>query len=51
LIFTGIAISDTGIMLSGAIPIIILAIAADFLLGIFEKLVVSKGIRRNLEII
>lgn len=51
LIFTGIAIADTGIMLSGAIPIIVLAISIDFILGKLEKLVVSKGIQRKLEII
>ncbi|KEF36307.1 ABC-type proline/glycine betaine transport system, permease component [Schinkia azotoformans MEV2011] len=49
LIFTGIAMSDTGIMLSGAIPVIFLAIFLDFILGMFEKVVVSKGIQRNLE--
>lgn len=51
LIFTGIAISDTGIMLSGAIPIIFLAVAIDFFIAKMEKLVVSKGIQRNVEII
>lgn len=50
LIFTGIAIADTGIMLSGAIPVIVLAISLDFCLGIVEKFVVSKGLQRRLEI-
>lgn len=50
LIFTGIAMSDTGIMLSGAIPVIFLAISLDFILGKLEKIVVSKGIQRQLEV-
>lgn len=50
LIFTGIAMSDTGIMLSGAIPVIFLAISLDFILGLLEKIIVSKGIQRNLEV-
>lgn len=50
LIFTGIAMSDTGIMLSGAIPVIVLAISLDFILGKLEKVVVSKGIQRHLEV-
>lgn len=49
LIFTGIAMSDTGLMLSGALPVILLAITLDFLLGELEKITVSKGIQRNLE--
>jgi len=49
-IFTGIALNDTGIMLAGAVPVIILAISLDFLLGKLEKIIVSKGIQRNVEI-
>jgi osmoprotectant transport system permease protein len=49
LIFTGISMNNTGIMLSGAVPVIILAILIDFILGKTEKLVVSKGIHRNAE--
>lgn len=49
LIFTGISIADTGIMLSGAVPVIVLAVFLDFLLGVIEKFVVPKGLQRNLE--
>lgn len=49
LIFTGIAIADTGIMLSGAVPVIVLAVFLDFLLGIIEKFVIPKGLQRELE--
>lgn len=49
LIFTGIAMADTGLMLSGAIPVIMLAITLDYLLGRVEKGVVSKGLQRKLE--
>ena len=44
LIFTGIGMVDTGIMLAGAVPTAILAILANWLLGRCEKLVVSKGL-------
>lgn len=50
LIFTGIALYDTGIMLSGAVPVIFLAVFIDFILGKLEKVIVSKGLQRNLEI-
>ncbi len=49
LIFTGIAIADTGIMLSGAVPVIILAISLDMVLGIFGKVIIPKGLQRDLE--
>lgn len=49
LIFTGISLYDTGIMLSGALPVTLLAVALDFLLGKLEKRVVPKGLQRNLE--
>lgn len=49
LIFTGISLFDTGIMLSGAIPIIMMAVLIDLLLGLVEKRVISKGLQRNLE--
>jgi osmoprotectant transport system permease protein len=49
LIFTGIALYDTGIMLAGAIPTILLAISIDFLLGKLEKTIIPKGLQRNLE--
>lgn len=49
LIFTGIALFDTGIMLSGAVPVIMLAVALDMMLGLVEKKVVPKGLQRKLE--
>lgn len=50
LIFTGISLYDTGIMLSGAIPVILLAISIDFVLGKLEKVIISKGLQRSLEV-
>ncbi len=50
-IFTGISLFDTGIMLSGALPITLLAITLDFVLGKVEKLVIPKGLQRDLEIL
>lgn len=49
LIFTGISLYDTGIMLSGALPVTLLAIILDFTLGKLEKWIVPKGLQRNLE--
>jgi osmoprotectant transport system permease protein len=49
LIFTGISLYDTGIMLSGAVPVIMLAILLDFLLGRFEKVLIPRGLQRTLE--
>jgi osmoprotectant transport system permease protein len=49
LIFTGISLYDTGIMLSGAVPIIVMAVLIDLVLGLVEKRVISKGLQRNLE--
>jgi osmoprotectant transport system permease protein len=49
LIFTGISLYDTGIMLSGAIPVIFLAVIIDLLLGRIEKVVVPKGLQRTIE--
>lgn len=49
LIFTGISLYDTGIMLSGAVPVILLAIIFDYLLGKFEKVIVPRGLQRTLE--
>jgi osmoprotectant transport system permease protein len=49
LIFTGISLYDTGIMLSGAVPVIMLAILLDFLLGRFEKAIIPRGLQRTLE--
>lgn len=50
LIFTGISLYDTGIMLSGAVPVIILAILIDFILGIVEKIFIPRGLQRTLEV-
>lgn len=44
LIFTGIGMVDTGLMLAGAIPTALLAILANWALGWIEKLVISKGL-------
>ncbi|MFC4766251.1 ABC transporter permease [Effusibacillus consociatus] len=49
LIFTGISLYDTGIMLSGALPVTLLAVIIDFLLGKFEKIIIPRGVQRNLE--
>lgn len=49
LIFTGISLYDTGIMLSGAVPVIMLAILLDFLLGRLEKVIIPRGLQRTLE--
>jgi osmoprotectant transport system permease protein len=44
-IFTGIALMDMGIMVAGAVPVALIAMAADFALARMEKIVVSKGIQ------
>lgn len=49
LIFTGISLYDTGIMLSGAVPIIILAIGMDYLISLLEKIIIPRGLKRNLD--
>jgi osmoprotectant transport system permease protein len=49
LIFTGISLYDTGIMLSGALPVTLLAITIDFVLGKLEKIIIPKGLQRNLD--
>lgn len=51
LIFTGISLYDTGIMLAGALPVILLAILIDFALGSFEKVIIPKGLQRKPETI
>ncbi|PTX64400.1 osmoprotectant transport system permease protein [Melghirimyces profundicolus] len=43
-IFTGISLYDTGIMLAGAVPVTMLAITIDFLLGKLEKRIIPKGL-------
>ncbi|WP_088011295.1 ABC transporter permease [Gottfriedia acidiceleris] len=49
LIFTGISLYDTGIILSGAVPVILLAIILDFILGRLEKVIIPRGLRRTNE--
>jgi len=44
-IFTGIALMDMGIMMAGAVPVALIAMAFDFLFDRLEKIVVSEGIR------
>jgi osmoprotectant transport system permease protein len=51
LIFTGISLYDTGIMLSGAIPVIFLAVVIDMILGQIEKVIIPKGLQRTIEAI
>jgi len=45
-IFTGIQLFDNGFLISGAIPVTILAILADYLLRKLENVIVPKGSRR-----
>lgn len=44
-IFTGISLFDNALLLSGALPVTLLAIFADYLLRLFEYIVVPKGTR------
>lgn len=44
LIFTGIALDDTGSILAGAIPTAIIAIFADFMIAGLARVIVSQGI-------
>lgn len=44
LIFTGIAVDDQAMMLSGAIPTALLAVLVDFVLGLLTFVLVSKGV-------
>ena len=44
-IFTGIALMDMGIMMAGAVPVALIAMIFDALLGNLEKVIVSKGIQ------
>jgi len=45
LIFTGIALMEMGILISGAVPVALIAMIFDNLFGKLEKIVVSKGIQ------
>jgi osmoprotectant transport system permease protein len=42
-IVTGLALSDTGLILAGAIPAAVLALLVDFALGLCERMVRPKG--------
>lgn len=44
-IWRGIQLVDTNMILSGAIPAAVLAVIADFLLGMLEKSMVPRGLR------
>ncbi|TCP29487.1 osmoprotectant transport system permease protein [Scopulibacillus darangshiensis] len=46
-IFTGISLFNNDLLLSGAVPVILLAIMADYLLRLLEYLLVPKGVRRS----
>jgi osmoprotectant transport system substrate-binding protein/osmoprotectant transport system permease protein len=43
-IVTGLALSDTGMILSGAVPAALLALLVDFALGVCERAVRPKGL-------
>lgn len=44
LIFTGIDLNDTGMMLAGAIPTALLAVLVDFAIGVLSYWVVPRGV-------
>lgn len=44
LIFTGIALNQTTMMLAGAVPTAILAVALDFLIGQFQYWLIPRGV-------
>lgn len=44
LIFTGIGMVDTGLMLAGAIPTALLAISVNWFWGQAERIIISKGL-------
>ncbi|MBT2687401.1 ABC transporter permease [Bacillus sp. ISL-47] len=49
-IFTGIMMRDNSYLLSGAIPVTLLALFADQLIRVAEKLIVSKGLRQSVTV-
>ena len=49
-IFTGIMMRDNSYLLSGAIPVTLLALLADQLIRLIEKLVISKGLRQTVTV-
>jgi osmoprotectant transport system permease protein len=46
-IVTGLALSDTGLILSGAVPAALLALVVDVMLGLCEKAVQPRGLGSN----
>ncbi len=46
-IFTGIQLFDNGYLISGAVPVTLMAIMADYILRGVEHIVVPKGTRRS----
>ncbi|UII56462.1 ABC transporter permease [Cytobacillus spongiae] len=46
-IFTGIMMRDNSYLLSGAVPVTILAMLTDFILRMLEKVVISNGLRQS----
>ncbi len=44
LIFTGIDLDDTGVLLAGAIPTALLAVAIDFLIATAGRAIISRGV-------
>lgn len=44
LIFTGIDLAEPSMMLAGAIPTALLAVAVDYLIAILTRLIVSRGV-------
>jgi osmoprotectant transport system permease protein len=41
---TGLALSDTGLILSGAVPAALLALVVDIALGLCERAVQPRGL-------
>jgi osmoprotectant transport system permease protein len=46
-IFTGIEMVDHTYLLSGAVPVTVMAVIADYVLRLIEKFIVSKGLRQS----
>lgn len=46
-IFTGISLFNNTLLLSGAVPVTLLAVLADYLLRVAEYFIVPKGVRRS----
>ncbi len=50
-IFTGIRLLDTGIMIAGAVPVALMAMSLDILLGQLENMTVSEGVCQSARIL